>query len=218
MHARRPRIPFHFLRASAVATAILTLAAGAHLAGGGALPAPTVMLAVLALTALGSTTATRLRLRFPAAAALLAGGQLLLHEVFAAAGVPAAAAGSGTATPHASHLSGAAGLPAVLDHLYGTGIYGTEIYGTGATSGPLMLAAHILATLGSALLLAKGEDALWALAAWLRPLVALPRPAAYDGGAAPLVPFAPSAVPLRPWRNLRQDSRRGPPSAVALSS
>jgi hypothetical protein len=201
-----------------VATAILTLAAGAHLAGGGALPAPTVMLAVLALTALGSTTATRLRLRFPAAAALLAGGQLALHEVFAAASVPAAAAGSGTATPHASHLSGAAGLPAVLDHLYGTGIYGTEIYGTGATSGPLMLAAHILATLGSALLLAKGEDALWALAAWLRPLVALPRPAAYDGGAAPLVPFAPSAVPLRPWRNLRQDSRRGPPSAVALSS
>jgi hypothetical protein len=207
VHAHRPRIPFHFLRASAMATAILTLAAGAHLTGGGALPAPTVMLAVLALTALGSTTATRLRLGFPAVAALLAGGQVALHEVFAAAGIPAAAE-SGATAPHGSHLSGAAAMQPVLDH----------IYGTGATSGPLMLAAHVLATLGSALLFAKGEDALWALAAWLRPLVALPRPAAFDGGTAPLVSFAPFAVPLRPWRNLRQDSRRGPPSAVVLSS
>jgi hypothetical protein len=207
VHAHRPRTPFHFLRASAVATAILTLAAGAHLAGGGALPAPTVMLAVLAFTALGSTTATRLRLGFPAVAALLAGGQLALHEVFTAASIPAAA-GSGTTAPHASHSPPAVALPPVLDH----------IYGAEATTGPLMLAAHVLATLGTALLLAKGEDALWALAAWLRPLLALPRPAACDGGAAPLVPFAPFAVPLRPWRNLRQDSRRGPPSAVVLSS
>ena len=207
MRAHRPRIPFHFLRASAMATAMLTLAAGAHLAGGGALPAPTVMLAVLALTALGSTTATRLRLGLPAVAALLASGQLALHEVFTAASIPAAAAGSGATAPHASHSSAAAALPPMLDH----------IYGVEATSGPLMLAAHVFATLGTALLFAKGEDALWALAAWLRPLVALPRPAAYDGGAAPLVPFAPSAVPLRPWRNLRQDSRRGPPSAVVLS-
>lgn len=206
MDALRTRVPFHFLRSSAMATAILTLAAGAHLAGGGALPAPTVMLAVLALTALGSTTATRLRLGFPAVMALLGAGQLALHEVFGAFSIPAAAAESGATAAHGSHLAGTAALP--LDH----------ISGAGAASGPLMLAAHILATLGSALLLAKGEDALWALAAWLRPLVALPRPAACDGGAAPLFPFAPFAVPLRPWRNLRQDSRRGPPSAVALSS
>jgi len=69
-----PRTPFHFLRSSALATVILTLAAGAHLAGGGELPAPAILLAVLALTALGSTTATRLRLGFPAVAALLGGG------------------------------------------------------------------------------------------------------------------------------------------------
>jgi hypothetical protein len=207
VQAHRPRTPFHLLRASAMATAILTLAAGAHVAGGGALPAPAVMLAVLALTALGSTTATRLRLGFPFVAALLAGGQLALHEVLTAFSIPAAAESSAAAA-HGSHLSGAAALPPVLDH----------IHGAGATSRPLMLAAHILATLGSALLLAKGEDALWALAAWLRPLMALPRPAVYDDGPAPLAPVAPFAVPLRPWRNLRQDSRRGPPSAVALSS
>jgi hypothetical protein len=80
-----------------------------------------------------------------------------------------------------------------------------------------MLVAHILATAGCALLLAKGEDALWALAAWLRPLVRLPEAIAPDAVAAPAVPGAPPVFPFRPWRNLRQDSRRGPPSAVVLS-
>lgn len=208
MHVHRPRAPFHLLRAAAVATVILTLAAGAHLAGGGALPAPAVMLAVLALTALCSTTATRLRLGFTALAALLGGGQLALHEVFAAFSTPATAAAHGTATPHNSHLPSSGLLAPVVEHFSGAG----------ATSGPLMFAAHVLATLGSALLLTKGEAALWALAAWLRPLAALPKPIACDDGAPPLIAFPPAGVPLRPWRNLRQDRRRGPPSAVALSS
>jgi hypothetical protein len=204
----RPRTPFHFLRASTVSMVILALASGAHLAGGGALPTPAIMLAVLALTVLGSTTATRLRLGFPAMAALLGGGQLALHEVFAAFSAPAAAAASGTATPHDSHLAGAALLTSAAGHLSGAE----------PGSGPLMLMAHIMATLGSALLLAKGEAALWSLAAWLRPLAALPQPVACDDGAPPLPVFPPAAAPLRPWRNLRQDSRRGPPSAVVLSS
>jgi hypothetical protein len=79
-----------------------------------------------------------------------------------------------------------------------------------------MLAAHVLATLFCALLLAKGEAALWALAAWLRPLTALPRAVAPDGVAPALAAFPTLAAPLRPWRNLRQDSRRGPPTAVVL--
>ena len=208
MPAHRPRTPFHLLRATAVATVILTLAAGAHLAAGGALPAPAIMLAALSLTALGSTAATRLRLGFPALAALLGGGQLALHEVFSAFSSPGTNPGSGTATPHESHLAGAGILAPAVDHLAGAA----------ATAGPLMLSAHILATLASALLLAKGEAALWALAAWLRPLVALPQPVACDDGTPPVAAFPPAAVPLRPWRNLRQDSRRGPPSAVVLSS
>ena len=208
MPAHRPRTPCHLLRATAVATVILALAAGAHLAAGGELPTPAIMLAVLSLTALGSTAATRLRLGFPALAALLGGGQLALHEVFSAFSSPGTNPGSGTATPHESHLAGAGILAPAVDHLAGAA----------AMPGPLMLTAHILATLASALLLAKGEAALWALAAWLRPLVALPQPLACDGGTPPVAAFPPAAVPLRPWRNLRQDSRRGPPSAVVLSS
>ncbi|MFJ6358603.1 hypothetical protein [Pseudarthrobacter oxydans] len=208
MPAHRPRTPFHLLRATAVATVILALAAGAHLAAGGELPAPAIMLAVLSLTALGSTTATRLRLGFPALAALLGGGQVALHEVFTAFSSSGTAAGSGPAASHVSHVAGPGFLTPAADHLAGAA----------ATAAPLMLAAHVLATLGSALLLAKGEAALWALAAWLRPLGALPQPVACDNGTPPLVSFSPAAAPLRPWRNLRQDSRRGPPSAVVLSS
>ena len=80
-----------------------------------------------------------------------------------------------------------------------------------------MFLAHIVATAVCALLLTKGEDALWALAAWLRPLVRLPEATAPDAGAAPAVPGPPTDSPDSPWRNLRQDSRRGPPSAVVLS-
>ncbi|WP_305478293.1 hypothetical protein [Pseudarthrobacter sp. R1] len=78
MRTRGPCIPFHLLRSSAVATVILTLAVGAHLAGGGGLPAPVI---------------------------LLAGGQLALHGVFTAfAPFTAGAAPTGAAAPHAGHL------------------------------------------------------------------------------------------------------------------
>jgi hypothetical protein len=202
-----PRIPFHLLRSSAVATVILTLAAGAHLAGGGGLPATVILLAVLALTGLASTAATRLQLGFPAMAALLAGGQLALHGLFTASGPSAAGWAPNGAAPHAGHLPGAEIITQATAHLGGTE----------AASGPLMLAAHALATLGCAVLLAKGEAALWALAAWLRPLSALPHAVAPDAAPPPLAVFPTAATPLRPWRNLRQDSRRGPPSAVVPS-
>jgi hypothetical protein len=205
VRTQHPRAPFHLLRAASMATVILTLASAAHLAGGGQLPAPAILLAVLALTTLGSTTATRLRLGFPAMAALLGIGQLALHGLFTAFGSPGAAAPAGT-TLHAGHLT-AAGflLPAAPAHA------------AEAASGPLMLAAHALATLVCALLLAKGEEALWALAAWLRPLAALPRAVAPDAVPPAFASFPTAAAPRRPWRNLRQDSRRGPPSAVVLS-
>lgn len=206
MRTHRQRTPFHFLRSSAVATVILSLAAGAHLAGGGELPAPAILLAVLALTALGSTTATRLRLGFPAMAALLGGGQLALHKLFTAFGPAAVGAAPTTAAPHEAHLAGAELLAPAATHLHGAD----------AASGPLMLAAHALATLGCAILLGKGEAALWALAAWLRPLAALPRAVAPAAVPPALAGFPTFAAPLRPWRNLRQDSRRGPPSAVVL--
>lgn len=211
MRTHHARTPFHLLRATAVSAGILTLAAGAHILGGGDLPAPGILLAVLALTGLAATTATRFKLNVAAMTALLGAGQLALHEIFTAFTAPgistgAIAAGAGSADIH--HASRAAGP------LIGST---THLHGTDSAEGTLMLLAHIVATAACALLLTKGEDALWALAAWLRPLVRLPEATAPDAGAAPAVPGPPTDSPDSPWRNLRQDSRRGPPSAVVLS-
>jgi hypothetical protein len=206
------RTPFHFLRAAAVSTGILTLAGGAHVLGGGELPVPGVLLAVLALTGLAASTATRLKLNLVAMTALLGAGQLALHEVFTAFSAPGLAASPGTTSPGTAgvhHLSGAAASP-VFDATAG------HLHSLDAGPGTLMLVAHALATVGCALLLAKGENALWALAAWLRPLVRLPEAVTPDAVASPAVPGPPPASPFPPWRNLRQDSRRGPPSAVVL--
>ncbi len=212
MRTHHARTPFHFLRAAAVSTGILTLAGGAHLLGGGELPVPGVLLAVLALTGLAATTATRLKLNLAAMTALLGAGQLAFHEVFTAFSAPGLAASPGTTSPGTAgvhHLSGSAASP-VIDATAG------HLHSLDSGPGTLMLVAHALATAGCALLLAKGEDALWALAAWLRPLVRLPEPATPDAVASPAVPGPPPVSPFPPWRNLRQDSRRGPPSAVVL--
>lgn len=205
MRTSQPRVPFHALRSGGIALVIVALAAGAHVVGGGLLPMAPVLFALLALTALATTLATRFKLNAFTMAALLGAGQLALHEAFTALG-PVAAGTQGT-THHLGNETLNPALHTVTEHTH-------EL---GSTVGVLMLVAHIAATLGSALVLAKGEDALWQLAAWLRPLVALPtllfRP---DAGASPLAAAAPDVFIPRPWRNLRQDSRRGPPAAVVL--
>jgi hypothetical protein len=200
------RAPFHALRSGAISLVIVLLAAGAHVVGGGALPTAPVLLALVALTALATTLATRFKLNVVTMTTLLGAGQLALHEAFSALGpVDAAAPG----TQH--HLGGESLSPAV-------DLAASHTHQLGTTFGALMLLSHVIATLGSALILAKGEDALWQLAAWLRPLIALPtllfRP---DAGAAPLAVGAPEVFTPRPWRNLRQDSRRGPPAVVVPS-
>lgn len=205
MRTHHARIPFHSLRAALFATTAVTLAGCAHVVSGGQLPGTGILVALLALTGLACTAATRLRLGFPAATAFLGAGQVVLHEAFTAFGgtVPGAPAGA----PHLHDST--AGLPAAPL----TQLHAHELESPVAL---LMLAGHALATLACALLLAKGEDALWTLAAWLRPLIQLPVPVAPVPGAAPATPGWPAdSVPL-PWRNLRPDSRRGPPAAVVL--
>ncbi|MET1064945.1 MAG: hypothetical protein ABWX85_08230 [Arthrobacter sp.] len=201
------RAPFHALRSAMVALTVLSLAAGAHTLAGGELPSPGILLALLALTGLASTTATRLKLNLPAIAGLLGAGQLVLHNAFTA--LSARASGAAAAGAAASHHGGPVPLP-------GDG----QLAVSGLDAQPaalvlLMLAGHALATLLCALLLARGETALWSLAAWLRPLLGLPAPAAPATVATR--PAAPGRraepVPL-PWRNLRRDCRRGPPAAV----
>ncbi|XAS68516.1 hypothetical protein V3C33_04190 [Micrococcaceae bacterium Sec5.7] len=208
MHTYQARVPFHFLRSSVVAASVVVLAACAHVVGGGELPAPGIMLAAAVLTGLAATAATRLRLNFLALTAILGAGQLVLHEVFTALGgsVPATASGIPSL-----HHTGPGSLP-VAGQLDAA----VHLHQLDSVAAVWMLSAHALATVGTALLLAKGETALWALAAWLRPLIQLPDAVKPDAVAAAAVTGQPAAATPPPWRNLRQDSRRGPPSAVVL--
>lgn len=204
------RAPFHALRSALVALTVLSLAAGAHMLAGGRLPSPGILLALLALTALASTTATRLKLNLPALAGLLGAGQLVLHEAFTAFSAPALSAAMSGPAGDLAHHAGPVPLPAGGD---------SPLTASGLDSGLslLMLAGHALATLLCALLLARGEAALWALAAWLRPLLRLPASVAPAAVAVPAPTGWPAeSVPL-PWRNLRRDCRRGPPAAVVPS-
>lgn len=207
MLALRARTPFHAMRSGALAVATVALAAGAHVLAGGALPVAPVLLAVLALTGLITTLATRFKLGFPAIAALLGAGQLALHEAFTAFG-PLTVAAPGSPAHHlaAEHLSPPLGAGAVHLHEVDTPLSW------------VMVSGHALATAASVLLLAKGEQALWQLAAWLRPLLQLIRLVFRpDAGSSARTFGAPAVFIPRPWRNLRQDSRRGPPAVVVTS-
>lgn len=208
MRTHHARTPFHSLRAAMVAVMIVTLGAAAHVVGGGELPVPGIMLAVLALTGMAATAATRLRLNFPAMAALLGAGQLVLHEAFSAFSSPV---GPIRADPAGHHPAASlAGLP--LDTAGAPHLHDVDSW-----AASLMLGGHALATLACALLLAKGEAALWSLAAWLRPLVQLPEAALPDVAAAPAAAGWPADAAPLPWRNLRPDCRRGPPAVVVPS-
>lgn len=202
------RTPFHSVRSAMLAAAAVTLAAGAHVLAGGQLPAPGILLGLLALTSLVATTATRLRLTPATMMALLGAGQFVLHEAFSAFGSEFTRAVSGPAIGSSHHADLFTVPP---------GAGPSELHLLDSPLTTAMLAGHTLATVGCALLLAKGEDALWSLAAWLRPLVQLPAPVTPDAVASPAATIWPAEAAPLPRRNLRRDCRRGPPSAVALS-
>ena len=129
-----------FGRSAVVAAAVLCLAAAAHSAAGGTLPHPAVVLALAALTWLPVMILAGRRLAPATILAVLAGGQVALHQAFelfgtvqcAPAGSPAEHAG------HAGQVAGHAGHSAVaLDCVAASAHTGDS---------PGMLAAHLLAT------------------------------------------------------------------------
>lgn len=198
------RALFRLSRAATVAGATVLLAAAAHTAGGGRLPDPLILVALLALTFLPAAWLCGKRLTPAAVLGLLGTGQFVLHSAFAALSEASATVPQFSPTAGHVHLLG---MPTPI----GAAAAGAHAHG----DSPVMLAAHVLATLTVALLLAKGEDALWALLDWLRPLVRLLLPAALH--PLPTVAcYIPRALP-RLWRSLRLPSRRGPPALSAVA-
>lgn len=223
-----PHAPFRLLRTTLVGATIFGLAAAAHLVAGGTLPAPPILAAILALHILSSTVATTFKLNLPVMLALLASSQVVLHQSFDSLSHSAhAVAVTGAQAQALSHhgMSAEGHAAAMLSTVMAPDLPSTMASGMASSglealshSGPLSLwmwAAHIAATLAAAGLLAYGENALWSLANWLRPL--------YQRAAAVLVipaqstrpTVVPRPLPRQPWRNLRPNTRRGPPLSVA---
>ncbi len=207
--------PFRLLRTSLVGATILGLAAGAHLVAGGALPPAPIMAAILALHLMLTTFATKFRLSLPAMMALLLTSQLVLHQAFDALSHSAHAATPAAAGHGAMHTDAyTATMLAQATPLAGSTV---EAMGHSAMSGT-MTAAHLTASVLTAVLLAYGEHALWALANWLRPLYRRAAVVHVFASPNPGAAIAPRPLPRLPWRNLRPDTRRGPPRQSAVFS
>lgn len=193
------RAPFRLLRTAAIALSVMSLAAGAHLLGGGRLPHSPVLAACTALVILAVMILTRWKLRAPVLGVVLTGGQVLLHALFSALSPPAETPSLPNVGGHLHPGPGAVVLaPAGQDiHLH-----------LPWDLPPAMLTAHLAATLATAVLLARGEAALWALAAWLRPVLFL-SPVTFVHLTAAPVPARRQVVPRRALP--RAHPRRGPP-------
>jgi hypothetical protein len=197
-----PRASFRLFRTGLIGSVVLGLATGGHLAGGGQMPPAAVLAALCAVTMVPVAALTRFRLSFPALTGLIGATQIWLHWAFSAL-----SAGASAAAPQAQ-LSGHAGhAPAALGHETLT----VAAAAHSAVPDGLMLAAHAVATLATALVLARGEQALGVLAGWLRPLLRQPEPASIIPARAPgACAIAEVLPPARPA--VRLPSRRGPPA------
>ncbi|WP_019135514.1 hypothetical protein [Cellulomonas massiliensis] len=184
-------------RSVLVASLVVALAAGAHVLGGGHLPAPAVLATAGGVVLAVAAVATARPLGRGAALVLLGAGQLLLHQVFEAVHgcvVPSAVA----ATSHAAHL--------------GTVTSGSvTCEPAGHASSASMLVAHAAATVVTALVLASTERAVAVVLGWVVP--ALPvrpsAPPAHRPLPVLVVLPRPCAAAL-----LRAVPRRGPPAAL----
>ncbi len=199
--------PLRFLRSGVVTGSGIGLAAAAHTAAGGYLPPVPVLLLLAVLCMAPVMLLSRHRFRLPAMALILGGSQAALHWAFTALSGPSVhCVGTGVAA-HGHHreitIPSCAGTPGSATELTG--------HALAALPAPAMLAAHLLAIAATAVVLARGEAALWQLKAWLAPLAAILHlvqlPPAYRVRAWPK-----KAISKR-HTAVRFPFRRGPPAA-----
>lgn len=203
-----PRASFRLFRTGLIGSLVIGFAAGGHLAGGGELPSAAILAALFAVTLVPVAALTRFRLSCPALVGLLGAGQFWLHWAFdALGGAGAAVPASAVLRPgHAGHAGGA------LDSAFLSPAEAGSVHS--AASDGVMFVAHTVATLCSAILLARGERVLATLASWLQPLFRRHEPAAVLPARVP-APFPAPAVLPRTRAGVRLPTRRGPPVLLA---
>ncbi|MET1004880.1 MAG: hypothetical protein ABWX96_05005 [Propionibacteriaceae bacterium] len=138
------------LRLGVLGGVSLLLAAGAHTAGGGALPAPGVLVVAAGLLGLMALVVTQRRCRFPLLLVVLGAQQAALHAVFAAATGPAAACAGLAGSAHHGAVV-ASGCTSVADAAAAPMVM----------PGPGMWLAHTVAVVATAWLLSRAEAWLW---------------------------------------------------------
>ena len=194
-------------RTVAVTVVVVGLAVAAHVAGGGRPPRAFGLAGLALATAYLCAWVARRRLSLPVLGGVLAAGQWGLHHALDLLEASCAPVAAGAA--HAGHAGAA--LP--CEPVATAGL----VAGRHA-AGPswAMLLAHVAATAVSALVLAAGERALWALCGLLAALLpALPRAVVLI--AVPALRSPDAAPAPRPRRAvlLRVSPRRGPPPACS---
>lgn len=190
------RAPFRFPRAVALTAAIFTLAAAAHVFAGGSLPAPAIAFGLMVLTLAPVMILTKIRISPAMMAAALSSAQVILHAAFNALSLSARV--SPVSGAHV-HVAAPPGLPAAASLMFGH---------TAEPAAP-MLILHAAGTLLTALALARGEAAVWAMAVWLHPLIRLLTGIVIH--PLPQLSAWPDVVVVSRWRSLRLPALRGPP-------
>jgi len=191
-------------RAAGLSVLVVALAALAHALGGRPAPAPGLVLALVALSLPVTVLVAGRRITWPAALAVLAVGQLVLHHAFAVVGSCGAVAPD--AGVHAHHGATA--------HLTAQACGGGAVAADALVDGRSMLAWHVMATVLTALAVAGAERGAVHVAAVLAPLLRVPA----ELVAPVLVRVLPrddSSAPVATLHLRGAPSRRGPPS-VAL--
>lgn len=187
----RHRAPLRALRTTALVTTSVGLGSVAHSHAGGPTAHPAALAVVALLLAIPVGRLSRGPVRARVALTVLVAGQLLVHVCTLAARPPSAARIEGAHLEHAGSIA-AVGSATTHDHL---GLDGR------------MLAGHLLVALLVAVLWARGEEILCAVADRL----VLPAVAVWTEILAPVVD-ARLTVAL-PWVRLETTRVRGPPSA-----
>ncbi|WP_125778065.1 hypothetical protein [Antribacter gilvus] len=198
----------HLVRAVVLASTTFCLGVGAHLWAGGREPSAPGLVLLGALTLVVCCVAARFRARAVWLTAFLGAMQTLLHHGLALVADPAPGPSSGAP----------AGLDRVLDHGVAHGQPMGGPAGLGADAG--MYAAHLLAVVATALLLAaleRSADLLRAVLTSLRLLLGAFRPVAIAAAPRPAWPTgSPQSVVTLLMASVAP--RRGPPGSFPAAA
>lgn len=206
--------PLRYLRAAGVTAVMLALAAGAHVVGGGVLPASWLVVALGALLLVPVTALSGRRLTLPGLLALATVSQISLHGAFTSLtplrGCAPTTAGyspdfqAGHTSEHRPHQQAVTCSPSLagtdagadIDAGMGMGSIGElpqdHAHVLEHPSATLMVLAHLIGTLLVSIVLARSDAALSRLLTWITPRLPASSPA----------PFPVRSVDLPAWADL----------------